>query len=185
MSPFLILVSGSPGAGKSTFGQLLAPHLKATYLDKDYIDDEFSPDDRGRQYTRDIEPRVLRGLLNLADLNLKLGNHVILDVPWTHIMLNAPDWVGIVQMTAHQRHAKLVVFECVIPEKALFERIKKRGLKRDEPKLTERGWIQFQNTDRLGEKNPLPHQTIDTTQPPEACVQTALTYIAQLKETCI
>src|SRR3989338_10196530 len=89
----LILISGPPGCGKSTFTDALEPKIRAFVLDKDCIDDLFSPNDRGAHYTKEIEPKVLQGLLNLAERNLNLGHSVIIDVPWTHIMLNSPEWV--------------------------------------------------------------------------------------------
>ena len=174
----LILISGPPGIGKSTLSKSLARKLSetrsVTLLDKDCIDEPFSPNDRGNAYTKTVEPKVLTALLNLARLNLDPGREVILDVPWTHILLNSPDWVKKIQALVKETSSKLLVIECVLPESALKKRIQIRGLKRDQIKLTEKGWQKFSRTDRLGERNPLPHTVLNLDQTPTACLKEAL-----------
>ena len=176
-SPTLILISGPPGAGKSTLARPLAQKINAVLLDKDCIDEPFSPNDRGAHYTRDTEPKVLQGLLNLAELNLSCGLSAILDVPWTHIMHNSPEWVGRITALAKKTKSRLLVLECVITPEKLRERIQNRGLARDQVKLSDEGWQHFEKTDQLGEYNPLPHVTIDMSQPPETCLVQALRHI--------
>ena len=173
-APQIILISGPPGIGKSTLAKRLATALSATHLDKDCIDEPFSPGDRGKKYTKTIEPKVLTALLNLAQLNTRPGNHVILDVPWTHILLNSPTWVKQIKLLVKASRAKLVVLECVLPEDELKKRIRSRGLTRDQVKLTEKGWKNFQKSDRLGEKNPFPHHILNMGQSPTACFNEAL-----------
>ena len=173
----LILISGPPGCGKSTLTNALAPQIGAFVLDKDCIDDLFSPDDRGPLYTQEIEPKVLQGLLNLAERNLRLGNSVMIDVPWTHIMINTPEWVKRVQTLAQDTGSKLIVLECVIGEETLRKRIQERGLKRDKIKLTKEGWNNFKIADRIGAKNPLPHVSIDVEWPPEECARFAVAFL--------
>ncbi len=177
MTPTLLLISGPPGAGKSSLARPLAQKMGAALLDKDCIDEPFSPNDRGAHYTREIEPKVLQGVLNLAELNLSIGHSVILDVPWTHIMHNSPEWVGRITDLAQKMQSRLLVMECVIAPEQLRQRIQKRGLARDHVKLTDEGWTQFERTDRLSERNPMPHVVIDVSQPLETCLTQALHYI--------
>lgn len=170
----LILISGPPGAGKSTLAKPLARALPAAHLDKDCIDEPFSPNDRGTHYTQTIEPKVLQGLLNLAELNLQNGMSVILDVPWTHIMINSPEWVERIQAIAQHTQSRLIVLECIISEDNLRKRLRNRGFERDQVKLTDSGWVHFKNTDHIGKRNPLSHFEIDITKPVEECLQRAL-----------
>lgn len=172
--PDLILVSGPPGAGKSTFSDALARKLSAAVFDKDCIDEPFSPDDRGDQYTATIEPKVLFALLALAERNLTLGLSVILDVPWTHLFLNSPQWMDAVKEVSRRTGARLFVFELELPEGDLRMRLKKRGLKRDLERLTDSGWAKFRISDRLGEANPLPHHRFDAKRPVDQNVEKAL-----------
>jgi predicted kinase len=161
--PTLILISGPPGAGKSTLSRSLAARLHATHLDKDCIDEPFSPGDRGPRYTRQIEPKVLAGVLALAELNLRPNHVVLIDIPWTHILYQTPAWRTRIRKLARARRARLIVLELVLPPEVLRARLKNRGLSRDRIKLTRKGWERFARTDRITEKNPLPHQELDAT----------------------
>jgi predicted kinase len=176
-SPCLILVSGPPAAGKSTLSMGLAAHTGAICLDKDCIDDGFHPQDRGEHYTREVEPKVLTALLNLARLNLNIGNHVITDVPWSHIMLNTPEWIDRIENLCEETNAQLIVFECVLSEKKLKERMRERNLDRDQFRTSDEGWETFKKTDRIGELNPMPHTIIDMEKDPESCLKNALDHM--------
>lgn len=175
MQTRLILISGPPGSGKSTLAQGMARRLSnSVLLDKDCIDEPFSPDDRGVHYTEEIEPRVIRALLNLAVLNLQLGKDVLIDLPWTHVLLNSPEWISRLHECVQTSHAQLRVLECVLSAQTLRARIAQRGLKRDAVKLSAEGWLQFCQTDRIGEVNPLPHHCLDAEMAPDVLLRQAL-----------
>jgi predicted kinase len=160
----LILLSGPPGAGKSTLANLIAKKLNIFILDKDCIDESFSPGDRGANYSKKVEPKVLSAMLRLAKRNMELGTSVILDVPWTHIMINEPSWVEKIKALATSDNTRITIFELKIAEDLLRKRLEQRGLDRDQVKLSKEGWKTFSKTDCLGQLNPMPHHILDATQ---------------------
>ena len=168
-SPTLLLISGPPGAGKSTLSRALARELCAAILDKDCIDEPFSPGERGPTYTREVEPRVLAALLALAEINLATGLSVLVDVPWTHILLNSPEWKTRIESLVAAQQIPLRVIELTLSETTLRSRLAARALDRDQGKLrTEAGWAAFRASDRLGEPNPFADSiTIDAEQNPD------------------
>ena len=174
----LILVSGSPGVGKSTLAGRLVPTFGLVWLDKDAIDEPFSPGRRDDYYNREIEPKVLQALLNLARINLRAGQSVLIDLPWTHILLNEPKWVAKIHDFIAETRARLIVLECRLSEATLKKRMSARGLDRDQMKLTQEGWAAFRQRDRLGEKNPLPHHVINGEEWPDLCFEQAKNILA-------
>lgn len=172
-SPYLLLISGPPGAGKSTLAKALAAEFRAVLLDKDCIDEPFSPNVRDAHYRDHVEPQVLTAMLHLAALNLGVGNLVILDAPWTHLFLNEPMWIDHIQQTANAAAARLIILECLISEPTLRQRMTARGLARDAGRVTDAGWTEFRRLDRLGEASPLPHIAIDAEQSAAAMLRAA------------
>jgi predicted kinase len=156
----LLLVSGAPGAGKSTLAKSLAPVFNAVLLDKDCVDEAFSPGNRGSWYEKKILPRVIDALLRLAEINLRAGTNVILDAPWTMNFHRFPDLKSRIQRMARSVGAELKILECKIQEPLLRQRLQQRGLARDAEKLTTSGWKKFEKSSRL--VNPLPHTVIPT-----------------------
>lgn len=170
----LVLVSGPAGCGKSTLSKGLAKYFKLVHLDKDCIDEPFSPGDRGKNYTDNIEPKVIQALLNLTQLNLNNQMSVIIDLPWTHILINSPEW-----KTKLERFNPLIL-EIKISEATLKERITKRGLSRDQVKLTEKGWEDFKITDCIGELNPMNHLLLDGELSPEDIFKSAILKLSDI-----
>ena len=166
----LILISGAPGVGKSTLARLLAKNIRCVLLDKDLVDEAFSPGDRGEDYTKNIEPKVLRAMINLARANLTIQD-VIIDCPWSHILLQTPSW------QTELAHLNPLVFELQLSTDLLKERMTQRGLDRDQKKLQGGGWEEFLLTDMVGELIPLPHRPLDASKSPEQLLKECLMHL--------
>jgi predicted kinase len=174
----LILVSGPPGVGKSSLSIEIAKKLHSTLLDKDCIDEPFSPDDRGSYYTKNIEPKVITSLLNLSSLNFKAGNDVVIDLPWTHIFINSPKIKKQVLDFVSIESISLKIIELSLSEELLKKRLQTRNLKRDQWKFSDSGWEKFKEVDKILSVNPLDHLLIDTSQSINTNLTQILDYIS-------
>lgn len=158
----LILISGPAGVGKSTLSKVIAKEVGAVILDKDCIDDAFHPHDRGEFYTKEVEPKVLQAVLNLARLNLEAGRTVLLDIPWTHLFYQSSFWMDRIRGINDGENP--LVIEMFLEDTQLQERMRVRGLSRDQFRLTKEGWAKFRETDVPHKRNPLPHFLVDASR---------------------
>ncbi len=166
-NPCLILVSGPPGAGKSTFTKPIVTKLGCTWLEIDCVGDPFSLE-RNKQYIIDIEPKIIQSLLNLAALNLSAQQTVLLDLPWKHLLINNPTWITKIQELVSSAQIPLLVFECFLREEELRRRIIARNAQRDLAKIqNDTTWHDFLTHIHFNAKNPLPHVLINTEDTPE------------------
>lgn len=175
----LILVSGPPGAGKSTLSKAIAKEFRCVLLDKDCVDEPFSPNDRGTLYKKEIEPKVLQALLNLVKLNFEVHDRILIDLPWTHVLLHHPHWKLALEDFVAAVKAKLLVLELTLSETTLYQRIQKRGLRRDAVKLSQEGWERFKGFNRIFETIPLPHFLINAEESKEVCFQKSCQYLGK------
>ena len=171
----LILISGPPGVGKSTLSKAIAKSLPAMILDKDCIDDAFFPTDRGAHYTTEVEPKVLQAVLNLATLNLSVGQNVLLDIPWTHIFYQTPIWME--RLRSINSQIDPLVIELFLEENELKNRMKERGLSRDDFRLSKEGWTKFLETDVPHKRNLFPHFLVDASRKLEEYLPEVLKYL--------
>ncbi|MBF0105759.1 MAG: ATP-binding protein [Deltaproteobacteria bacterium] len=179
----LILISGPPGAGKSHFAAGLAKRLKAVLLDKDLVDEPFSPNDRGVGYQKKIQPRSVAVLLGLARENLNTVGTVILDAPWTRITHQMPFLCHEFKKLARQNKARLTVFECVISEHKLKKRITDRGLVRDKNKLkNNEAWKDFLSTHCFDQRIKLRHVVMDVEKKHDSLIKKAVRYLTLLEK---
>jgi predicted kinase len=177
LKPCLILVSGPPGAGKSTFTQPLIKEFGLTWLEIDCVGDPFTLE-RNQEYITNIEPKIIPGLLNLAALNLRAGQSVILDLPWKHLLINNPAWVQHIHALVETANVPLIVFECHVSETELRRRIVMRNAPRDLAKIqSEDTWSDFLTHIHFQAQNPLAHVLINTENTPEFNFAYAVNYL--------
>ena len=72
----LVMVTGLPGTGKTTFARSLANHIKGIHLNSDMVRSELGK--RGK-YDTASKAGIYQKLQNRAEEILKQGKHVIVD----------------------------------------------------------------------------------------------------------
>jgi predicted kinase len=144
--PTLRIVIGTAGSGKSTIAQRLAREHGAVYLDKDAMSARFveaaliaagyDPGDRESNafYRDQILPLEYDSLLDVAGANLRLGQSVVIDAPFSPYL----DDSDFITTTAERFNWPSITIEVVhvrVSPATLQERLRERGLERDRVKL--------------------------------------------------
>ncbi len=115
----LIVFAGLPGVGKTTQARLLADALRAVYLRLDTLEAPFIR----MADNNDLKDYGYQAIAHLAGDNLELGRTVIIDAvnPMHHTR-------AIFRDLAEQHRARLIQFECVLPDEVEHRRrVEKRG----------------------------------------------------------
>ena len=79
MNPLLIVVSGAPGAGKTTMGREIATALRIPYLGKDLIKEALfdSLGTRDREWSAKLGVASITLLFKLIESHLQVGQSVV------------------------------------------------------------------------------------------------------------
>ena len=145
-TPTLRIVIGTAGSGKSTIAQRLARQHGAAYLDKDAMSARFveaalvsagyDPGDReANPYYRDkILPLEYDSLLDVAGANLRLGRPVVVDAPFSPY-LSDPTFITVAAERFNWPLIDVEVIRVRVSPRTLQDRLRKRGLERDQVKL--------------------------------------------------
>lgn len=115
----LIVFAGLPGVGKTTQARSLADALRAVYLRLDTLEAPFIR----MADNNDLKDYGYQAIAHLAGDNLELGRTVIIDAvnPMHHTR-------AMFRELAEQHRARLIQFECVLPDEAEHRRrVEKRG----------------------------------------------------------
>jgi predicted kinase len=144
--PTLRIVIGTAGSGKSTIAQRLARQHGAAYLDKDAMSARFveaalvsagyDPGDREANpfYRDSILPLEYDSLLDVAGANLRLGCPVVVDAPFSPY-LSDPTFITAAAERFDWPPIDVEVIRVRVSPKTLQDRLRKRGLERDQVKL--------------------------------------------------
>jgi predicted kinase len=145
-APTLRIVIGTAGSGKSTIAQRLARQHRAAYLDKDAMSARFvdaalvsagyDPGDREANpfYRDNILPLEYDSLLDVAGANLRLGCPVVVDAPFSPY-LSDPTFITAAAERFDWPPIDVEVIQVHVSPKTLQDRLRKRGLERDQVKL--------------------------------------------------
>lgn len=203
--PTLILGAGIAASGKTTFFRELAKYVYDAFLiDKDTVKEAFllkpailpgfgtepmlnyklsgsAISDSSVYYHKNVKLQSYRLLLELAKDNLAVGKHPILDAPYVKELRNgylseiiAPFFEGITP--------RIKIIFCYAPEEVIKQRMKERGMKRDQAKLvSEESWKTFLVEQPImpPELESIDHIKVDTTLPLEERLKTALDYLRE------
>jgi predicted kinase len=167
---------GVAGSGKTTLALEILRRLWAVYLDNNHIVDAFFPDTRnGKNYERS-RPRFYQVLYTIVEANLKAGNSILLDVP--HIKeMQVPRWRRFIKGIAARTKSKIVVLRCFCSDRVLYERLHRRGQKRDQWKLMH--WKEFLTEQPIKTAVLFPHLDLDTEKNLTANTRAAVKYILE------
>lgn len=144
--PTLHIVIGTAGSGKSTIARRLARQYAAAYLDKDAMSARFveaallaagyDPGDResNAYYRERILPLEYDSLLDVAGTNLRIGHPVVIDAPFSPY-LSDPTFITAAAERFDWPPIDVEVVRVRVSPKTLQERLRKRGLERDQVKL--------------------------------------------------
>lgn len=174
--PRLILVMGVAGSGKSELARGILAHIRAVYLDNNFLADAFSPASRNDEQYLALRENLYSALYRIMWENLRVDNSVLVDAP--HIrQVQDPDWCRWIQCLAEEAGAALRAIRCSCREDLMRERLEARGEQRDRWKLQH--WEVFLKEQPPRAPIPFPHLELDTEQPLAANVARAVAYVLQ------
>lgn len=160
----LIIVSGLPGTGKTTFAQALATRLQAQHLNSDRIRDELHK--RGR-YDPDTKAKIYEELRRRTGTLLEEGKTVIVDATF-HLQRRRQPFIDL----ASEGGWELKWIEITAPEALIRERV---GRKRA---YSEADFEVYQRIRAAAEPLQVPHLRLTSGEGPlEAMVDRAVAYL--------
>jgi len=151
-TPFVI-ITGCAGSGKTSLGEKIARTLRWTYVDKDTVTRGFTDyilvekgkscgDRESDLYCRDIRPIEYRITFKVCEENLRLGNPVILTIPFIAQIRDYCKWIDMITEFGMDLTEVDIKFVWINHnEGGEFARITRRGAARDGYKL--RHWEEY------------------------------------------
>ncbi|MBT8219913.1 MAG: ATP-binding protein [Bacteroidia bacterium] len=114
----LIIVSGLPGTGKSTFAAALAKNINALHLNTDVIRDQLGL--RGK-YDAETKARIYQEMLSTTRFRLKENQNVIVDATFSN-----NEWRERFQKLADELHCTISWLVVEANEAIIRERVAKK-----------------------------------------------------------
>ena len=135
--PWLIVVFGLSGTGKSTLARALAEKLLANYYNSDIVrkklldippeEHHYEPFGQGI-YSEEMTLKTYQALADYAIQDLKQGRDVVVDATY-----RSRKYRQLILTKAKQRQVKLLFVQCVAPDEVVKERFEERAQKTGEP----------------------------------------------------
>jgi predicted kinase len=167
--PYLIVMAGLPGTGKSTLARALAQELGAVVLDKDVIREVMVSPEKVK-YSTQQDDRVMAHILKQAAQITGMGRSVILDgCPFSHKYQ-----VEKVRRYADKLCVPLKLILCTCPEKTALERIESSAGRH--PAMNRNAEL-YRRLKQEFEPIQIDHLVVDTSQPLPICLEICLRWI--------
>lgn len=142
-----VIITGCAGSGKTTLGKRLSSEMGWTYIDKDTLTRDFTDfilmekgksksDRESDTYSNSIRPIEYKITFSTCKENLRLGNSVILTIPFIAQIKDYNKWLEMLSNYSMDLSGVTVKFIWINhDEESEFNRITRRGAERDGYKL--------------------------------------------------
>lgn len=175
-----VLVTGGPGAGKSTVGRALARRLGAALVDQDTVTGSLVDVVAELVGVHDLDDPRLAGptrsaryeaVVAVAEDNLRVGTPVVVVAPFTRERRDLDAWTALDRRLRHAGGAPLLVWLWLKPETAA-RRLLARGAARDRAKADPAS-AGMHTAKPVG-----PHLAVDGERPTREAVESVLATLA-------
>jgi predicted kinase len=154
--PYLIVVSGLPGSGKSTFSRHLAQRIPVLPLESDALRKTLfgTP-----TYSLAESARLFRAIHTLIENLLKKGIPVLLDATNLQEAHREPLYA-----LAERHRVPLILVWVEAAEEVVYQRLQRRARREDPTDNSDATWEVYQRMRATAERPHRPHFVVDTTR---------------------
>lgn len=154
--PYLIVVSGLPGSGKSTFSRRLAQRVPVLLMESDALRKALfgTPTHSLAESTR-----LFRAIHALVEEHLQRGIPVLLDATNLQETHREPLYA-----IAERTRASLILVWVEAPEEVVRQRLEKRMRREDSTDLSDATWEVYLRMRATAERPHRPHFVVDTSR---------------------
>jgi DNA-binding transcriptional regulator YhcF (GntR family)/predicted kinase len=168
-TPYVVLIGGYAGSGKTELGRILARETGWPLLDKDTLTRPVvevalevlgcSPHDReSATYLEVIRPREYEALISAMTENVRCGTSAIVTAPFVREFRDTA-WINRITATCHDMDATLSIVWVYCDATTMHAYLRHRGAARDAVKLD--NWNTYLDAIDLEFRPPVPHIVIN------------------------
>ncbi|MCS7206428.1 MAG: ATP-binding protein [Dehalococcoidia bacterium] len=154
--PYLIVISGLPGSGKSTFSRLLAQRIPVLLLESDALRKALFPTPT---HSPQESARLFRAIHSLIEDCLQKGIPVLLDATNLQEVHREPLYA-----IAERQRVPLILVWVEAPEEVVRQRLERRARREDATDLSDATWEVYQRMRASAERPRRPYIAVDTSR---------------------